>query len=186
MNADATSAEQNNELFGMRHWLYQVVPPLLMLGILFTTTRGAALIFLAGIFVFPVFISIISIIAKLIFYRKQKYFLVRPLLTIAMYILIIILTNWTYQIALTQTVQEAELIHHQCNKNLTCPEIPTGWKLKGSRVIRNDFGYWVKYTSSYYHDKGSFNIRVYQGRDLGNKISGGINLPLTVARDIDG
>jgi hypothetical protein len=78
MNSDI----DNKITFGVKHWLYQIIPPLLMLGILFSTDSGTALVFLAGTLIIPTLISAISIIVKLLKFKKRKYFLVRPLLTI--------------------------------------------------------------------------------------------------------
>lgn len=186
MNIGVTSTEKENETLGMKHWLLQVIPPSLMLSVFFTTTRGTSLVFIAGFLVLPVVISLISIIARLIFFRKRKYYLIRPILTIAVFILIFIIANWTYKIALDQTINEAGIIHQQCNENLACPENPVGWQIDGSRIRKNDLGFWLKYSASYYYNKGSFNIRVYQGPDLGDNIAGGVNLPFTVDPYIEG
>ena len=180
MTIDATSTEKENDKLGTKHWLFQVVPPSLMLCVLLTTTSGTSLVFLVGLFILPVLVSLISIIAKLIFLHKRKYYLVRPLLTIAIFMLLMIIANWSYKIALDQTVNEARIIHQQCNKNLVCPENPVGWQIDGSRLRKNDLGFWLKYSASYNYDKGSFNIRVYQGPDLGDNITGGVSLPFKV------
>ena len=179
------STEKNRQPLGMKHWLYQIVPPLLMLCVLFSTSSGTSLVFLAGIFIIPVLVSLISIIAKLIFFKKRKHYLVRPLLTIAIFILIFIIANWTYKIALDQTIDEARLIHQQCNDNFACPENPAGWQKDGSRIRKNDLGFWLKYSAAYYYNKDSFNIRVYQGPDLGDNIGGGVNLPFKVDRYVE-
>ena len=180
MDIDVASTEKENKTLGMKHWLLQAIPPSLMLCVFFTTTSGTSLVFITGFLVLPVVVSFISIIAKLIFFRKRKYYLIRPILTIAVFILIFIIANWTYKIALDQTINEARIIHQQCNENLACPEYPVGWQIDGSRIRKNDLGFWLKYSASYNYNKGSFNIRVYQGPDLGDNIAGGVNLPFTV------
>lgn len=119
-----TTTEKINELPGAKHWLYQLIPPLLMLAILFTTNKGPALVFLAGIFIIPVLFSLISIIAKLIYFKKKKYFLPRPVLTIAIFILILSIAHWTYSVALEQAISTANIIHEQCNQDISCPENP--------------------------------------------------------------
>ncbi len=180
-----TFADKNRQTPGMKHWLYQIVPPLFMLCVLFATSSGTSLVFLAGIFIIPVLVSFISIIVKLIFFKKRKYYLIRPLLTIATFILILIIANRTYKIALAQTIDEARIIHQQCNHNLICPENPVGWQNRGSRIGKSDLGFWLKYSASYYYSKESFNIRVYQGPDLGDIIKGGVNLPFKVDRYVE-
>ncbi len=144
-----------------------------MLSILFVTRSGSSLVFLAGIFIIPVFISLISIIAKLIFFKKRKYYIVRPILTVAVFLLILITAHWTYKVAREEAIDVAKIIHQQCNKALSCPKYPAGWIVNGSRIKRNDLGYWLKYSASYYYKPECFYIRVYQGPDLGDNITGG-------------
>jgi len=165
----------------MKHWLFQVIPPLLMLGVFLTTTSGTSLVFLVGFMALPVLVSFISIVVKLIFYKKRKYYLVRPSLTITIFIVILVIANWTYRVALEQSVSTARTIHRQCNENAICPENPAGWQVDGSRISRNDLGFWLKYTASYYYDEQSFEIHLYRGPDLGDNITGGVNLDLKVS-----
>lgn len=157
-----------------------------MLAILFATDKGTALVFLAGIFILPVLISLFSIIYKLIFLKKRKHYLFRPVLTIACFLLIISIAQWTYQIALEQAINAAKIIHQQCNEDKSCPEMPIGWDINGSTRNKNDLGVWLTYSASYSYNPEKFDIRVYQGPDLGNHISGGVNLPFKVIRYRDG
>lgn len=179
-------SDNNNQLPGIKHWLFQIVPPLSMLGILLATEHGSALVFLAGIFIIPVLVSIISIIAKLIFFKKRKYYLIRPCLTIVIFILILTIAQWTYNIALEQAISSAEIIHKQCNENRQCPEHPDGWNVEDSRISRNNFGVWLKYSASYYYNEHDFNIRVYHGPDLGDHIIGGLDTQFRVEPYQDG
>ncbi len=180
MEIDVISAEKDNRSPGMKHWLFQITPPSLMLCVFFTTTNGTSLVFIAGFLVLPVIVSLISIIAKLIFYKKRKYYLARPLLTIAMFVLVLVVANWTYQTALDQTIGEARNIHQQCKDNGACPENPVGWQKDGSWVRKDELGFWLKYIASYHYANESFDIRLYRGPDLGDIISGGVNRPFKV------
>lgn len=180
MSAEAISADKGPEKPGMKHWLFQVIPPLLMLGVFLTTTNGTSLVFLAGLLLLPVLVSLISIVVKLIFYKKRKYYLARPVLTIAIFVLVLVIAHWTYQVALDQTVSEARTIHRLCNDNAVCPEKPAGWRIDGAWIRKTDLGFWLKYTASYTHHKQSFNIRIYRGPDVGDNITGGVNLPFAV------
>jgi len=159
---------------------------LLMFGVLLTTTSGTSLVFITGFLLLPVLVSLISIIAKLIFIRKKKYYLVRPLLTLAVFVLVLWFANWMYQLALEQTVDAASAIHQQCNEDSACPESPAGWRNETSGVSKRDFGFWFKFIALYQSSQGSFSIRVYQGPDIGDTITGGVNLPIKVARYEDG
>lgn len=177
---DMTSTGKCNQTLGKKHWLLQVIPPMSMLGLLMATTSGTSLVFLAGFLILPVLFSLISIVAKLIRFKKRKHHLVRPLLVIAMFILIIHIANWSYEIALEQTINEARIIHDQCNENMTCPENPVGWQVDNSMLRKDDLGFWLKYTALYYYDKAGFNMRVYHGPDTGDNIAGGVNIPFKV------
>ena len=180
------SPDNNNKTPGWKHWLFQVIPPLSMLGIFLATDKGTALVFIAGIFIIPFFVSLISIIVKLIFFTKRKYYLIRPCLTIVMFFLILTIANLAYNIALEQAISSAKVIHEQCNKDLVCPEQPEGWVVDGPKIKNDNFGSWLKYPASYYYNEHSFNIRVYQGPDLGENIIGGVNVPFEVIRYQDG
>ena len=180
------SSDNNNEALGIKHWLFQVIPPLSMVGVLFATNKGSALIYLAGILVIPVLISFFSVIIKLIFFKKKKYFLIRPCLTIAIFILLFAIFQWSYDIALEDAISSAKVIHQQCNDDLVCPERPEGWEVDDSRIRRNDLGTWLKYSASYYYKATTFVIRVYQGPDLGENITGGVDVPFEVSRYKEG
>ena len=182
MGSDMPTSKKTAVNPGWKHWLFQVVPPLLMLCLFLATSSGTSLVFMAGFLILPVLISLISIIAKLIFFKKRKYHLVRPALTVAVFILIFVIAHWTYAMALEHTVREAREIHRQCNRNQVCPASPAGWQGKDSWVRRNDLGFWLKYTASYYRDGNRFSIRLYQGPDLGDVINGGVDFPFAVAR----
>ena len=186
MEIETAATDKINQPPGIRHWLFQVVPPLLMFGVLLTTSSGTSLVFVAGLLLLPVLVSLISIVAKLIFFSKKKYHLLRPLLTIAVFVLIMWFANWTYQIALDQTVNEASSMHQQCNEELACPESPAGWQKERSGISKKKFGFWFKYIALYQYNKGSFSIRVYQGPDIGDTITGGVNFPFKVAPYEDG
>jgi predicted membrane protein len=172
--------EKNNIKPGIRHWLFQIVPPLFMLSILLFTRNGSSLVFLAGFFVLPVLISFFSIIFKLILFKKKKYFLLRPILTIITFLLILGIAQWTYNFALEQATNEVKTIHETCNKKMTCPSNPEGWKVNSTSIRRDDFGFWFKYPAIYSYDPEKLNIRVYRGPDIGEVITGGVNLPFEV------
>ena len=177
-----SSVEDNDKTLGAKHWLYQTIPPLLMLGILFSTDKGTALVYLAGLFIIPTLFSFISILIKLSNLSRKKYYLVRPILTIVIFFLILVISQWTYNIALEQATRAAQTIHDECNLKAYCPDNPIGWEVEDARITKRDLGFWLKYSASYYYKKEYFNIRVYQGPDIGETITGGVNLPFKVER----
>lgn len=171
---------ENEKEINVKHWLFQILPPLSILCILFLTDNGTSLVFLAGIFIIPFLISIFSVIAKLIQFKKKKYFLVRPLLTIVFFFFIFVIAHWTYKVALKETISAAKIIHEECNQNLICPENPVGWNVDDSSVKRNKFGFWFKYTAIYSYQPKSFKIHIYRGPDTGVDINGGVEIPFNV------
>lgn len=185
MNTDMADAESAVAPAKLRHWLLQILPPVLAFCILLMTASGSSLVYLVGFLVLPVLFSLISIIAKLICFHRKKRFLVRPLLTIAVFMAIFAIGTWTYQHALEQAIDAARLIHQQCNRDAICPQHPAGWQRDGSMLRRDDLGSWLNYIALYRYDSASFSIRIHQGPDLGDVISGGVNLPFTVARYIE-
>ena len=165
---------------GKKYWLSQTLPPLLMFGVLFLTENGTALVFLTGFLLLPVLFSFISIIAKFIRFKRRKYFMLRPFLTILNFSLIIGIAIWTYETALEQAIQAAEVLQKSCNENLVCPENPPDWIVSDGRISRSDLGIWFKYTASYTYRPEGFNIRVYHGPDVGHIIKGSIEDPVEV------
>ena len=111
--------------------------------------------------------------------------MVRPVLTIIFFFLILLISQWTYNMALEEATNAARIIHESCNKNKVCPESPDGWEIDGSRRSRNDLGFWFKYIASYSYKPDSFTIHVYQGPDIGDDISGGVNISFNVSRYVE-
>lgn len=177
-----TNQAAKGKRFGAGHWAFQILPPTLILGTLFMAGNGAALVFLVGFFLVPFFFSFLSIILKLLAFRSRKYYLPRPVLTVTFFFLVLAIAQWSYRVALDQATAAAQELHEQCNASGVCPENPAGWSIDGTRVSRNDFGFWHTYSASYSYNPESFDIRVYQGPDIGDVISGGVDLSFEVQR----
>lgn len=171
---------------GVKHWLFQLLPPLIVLGCILSTREGPNLIFLTGVLFLPALVSAISIIGKLILFNKRKYFLFRPLLTIFALFGLITLAHHSYQSALAQTKIAAEQIQQTCQAQQQCPEHPSGWRDEGSTTRKYEFGTWIKYPAVYYTKTDVFEIRLYQGPDLGHIIEGGITTSIVVSPYQDG
>ena len=174
-----------NQRPGRRHWLLQVLPPLTILVPMLSTRNGPGLVFLIGIFVIPVLVSLISIVFKLVTFRKRKYFLLRPVLMVLLFVGAMWITQWSYSVALEQAEDAAAQLQRQCQSDGVCPPSPDGWNVDGKRISRRDLGAFYKYSASYYYDANHFDIRVYQGPDLGDVITGGVDAPLRVERYVE-
>jgi hypothetical protein len=172
--------------FGIRHWFFQAAPPsILLLATLLGTRNGTALVFLAGLFIIPVLVSLLSIVFKLLDLSNRKYFVLRPSLTVFFFATILTIAHLTYEAALDDVTYAAESLRQQCRTQLACPEQPDGWNRDGQRLSRRDLGVWYKYSATYVYDPHRFDIRVYQGPDLGHIISGGIDMPVAVSAYIE-
>ena len=179
------SLNSASKRFGVRHWLFQIAPPTLILLTLFSTRNGAALVFLAGFFVIPVLVSLISIVLKLFAFRTRRYFLPRPALTVVFFTAVLAIAHWSYAAALGQATNAAERLHSQCQSDLACPAEPKGWEVDGRRISRRDLGTLYKYSASYHYNPDSFDIRLYQGPDLGHVLTGGVDVPFRVATYVE-
>ena len=176
------AAEQH---YGLKHWLLQVIPPLTILVPMLSTRNGPGLVFLIGIFVIPFLISLVSIIFKLVTFRKRKYFLLRPALMVVLFVAAMSVTQWSYSVALKQAEDAAMQLQRQCQTDRVCPTNPAGWNVDGKRISRRDLGAFYKYPASYYYQQEYFDIRVYQGPDLGDVITGGVDVPVKVERYVE-
>jgi hypothetical protein len=148
-----------------------------MLVIVLMAGNGSALVFLAGLFLIPALISLVSLIIKLVFFSTRKYYLLRPFLTVLLFVLIIFIANWSYDMALAEAVTEAGKIQAECNAGSGCPAAPAGWE-SGSSGIRKRVGSWYDYLMFYTRRDTTFTIHVYQGPDMGHDIHGGVGIPL--------
>ena len=186
MNTESAALQAHTRPPAIRHWLLQTLPPLLMFGIFFMTRSGSALVFLIGFLLLPVLISLISIVAKLVRYRQRRRYLLRPILTVAVFISIFAIAESTYQAGRTQAIAAGRVIQQQCQLQGACPDTPAGWQKIDSRVRKNDLGNWLHYIAMYQQDGRRFSIRLYRGPDIGDVISGGVDQPFTVEPYLDG
>ena len=179
------TSQNSGRQFGVRHWVYQTAPPLLLLFTLYGTDRGGSLVYVAGFFAIPALVSVVSICFKLLDIRNRKYFLLRPGLTVFFFSMILLVANMSYEVALRQATQSAEIVHERCIADRSCPSEPAGWEIDGLRPVRRDLGAVYKYTATYFHEPDTFRISLVQGSDLGHQITGGVSTPLDVRRFAD-
>lgn len=181
MTREQTATQPITGKPGLRHWMLQLLPPLSMFSVLAMTTSGTSLVFLTGFLLLPVLISLLSLIVKLVFFHKRKYYLARPLLTIAVFALVLVIADRTWAQARVQAFEEARRIQQLCAANRVCPERPPGWQADGSRIRKTDLGFWIHYPAAYFLDGENFRIRLYRGPDLGDILTGGPDLDVEIA-----
>ena len=156
---------------GTKHWLFQILPPCLMLLPLLITKDGTGFVFLAGIFILPALISILSILIKLFSFKRKKHFFLRPILTVLFMVFLFVVASWSKSIALEEAVTIAESLLNQCNAMSKCPDKPDGWEIDRYSA-RAKLGSWYKYHASYTTDEQGFKISLYYGPDYSDLISG--------------
>ncbi len=181
VSSETTAVADKSAEFGTKHWLFQVIPPVLLLILVLSIVKANSLVFLVGAMALPFLFSLVSVLVRLIRFRRGKYYLARPVLTIGVFLLLFLVANWTYDIALEQAVSEGRSIQQQCNQDSVCPDTPEGWSREGSTVMKNDLGFWLKYSAWFFREKdNAFVVRLYRAPDLGHDIRGGVDLPFTV------
>ena len=105
---------------------------------------------------------------------------------VVLFIAAMSVTQWSYSVALEQAENAAAQLQRQCQNDGVCPSNPAGWNVDGKRISRRDLGAFYKYPVSYYYQQPDyFNIRVYQGPDLGDVITGGVDTPVSVDRYVE-
>ena len=170
MTKDETKAEFRP---GLKHWLFQLLPPFLMLVPIIITKDGTGFVFLAGIFIFPTLISILSVLFKLFSFNKNKYYFARPILTVLFMAVLFVISLWSQSIAKEQALTIAKSMLAECITKLKCPDKPVGWEIDGYNA-RTKLGGWYKYHASYMADEKGFQISIYYGPDYADLISGNI------------
>lgn len=162
------------------HWVYQVVPPLLLLFIF--TTNGPGLWFTMSVVLFAGFISFISILGKLFKLKKNKKFFLRPILTISIAFLILIIANYSVNEAKEKTLEIAKDIEKTCQKNNRCPKTLSNWQeLKADKRYKTKVGKYIKYPVFYNNLGNHFTLYFYQSLDLGTEYSSGVNGNLAIS-----
>lgn len=176
--------QHSGRQYGLKHWALQTVPPMLLLLFLYGTDRGTTLIYITGIFALPALVSCVSICFKSLDFRNRKNFLVRPALTVLFFGITILIAQLSYDVALKEATESAEVLRKQCISDHSCPQEPPGWSRDGLRSIRRDVGVGYKYTATYNHDPQDFRIWLARGTDLGHLITGGVETPLHVTQTL--
>ncbi len=157
------------------HWTSQIIPPLSLM-VLFSR-HGPGFWFLIGIPILCLLISSITLAIKLCNFKKNKRFLIRPILTISISSVLFIIASYSYNVATAEADEIFKIIDAQCKLNNACPLQIKGWKeLEAGKRYRTKVGGYITYPLTYYNSENKFSLYLYQSLDLGKYYEGGINL----------
>ena len=164
------------------HWSSQIVPPLLCIFIF--STHGPGMWFLLGIPLFCLLISVISLSIKLFNYKKNKIYIVRPLLTIFIALLLFSIATTSYNIAKIETIEIAKKIEEECKLKSICPKNIKDWhSVSNFGDYKTKVGGFITYPLFYTYKEKEFSLYLYQSLDMGDTYTGGVNLDLNSSFD---
>ena len=74
MDIHTGSLQKSQNVIGTKYWLFQVIPPLSMLGVLFVTDKGPALVFLTGLdyIYFQYFLALFRLLPNYFLLEKEN------------------------------------------------------------------------------------------------------------------
>ena len=145
------------------HWFYQIIPPLLLL--LLFTRQGPGLWFATAVVFMLGFISIISILVMVFRFRKNKRFLLRPILTSVVAFSFYALATSSLKEAKEQAVTIAKNIEALCIKDNVCPQ----------SIEHPKVGHFVSYPIRYVNSGSDFTLYLIQSLDWGTRYSSGVS-----------
>ena len=161
------------------HWPMQLLPPLFIFSLI--TTNGPGLWFSMAALIFVILFSGISLFHKLITYKKNKIFLLRPVLSILFVSVVFGLANYSLGIAEKQAHDLAETFQMECKVNKICPKYIQNWKeIEANKTYVNKVGRFIKYPVTYSYLNDRFSLYLHQSLDLGKMYTGGITRPINI------
>jgi hypothetical protein len=115
-------------------WIWQIVPPSVMLCIFFGTWHiGTAMVI-----TIPFFYSLYRVISLGV--KRQFNLMLRPVLTFSFGAIIIVMGNYyTYQ-SMLYVKELAQTMQEQCNRDGYCAPPPGPWKISGSDYCEEVYG----------------------------------------------
>ena len=119
---------------GALHWMYQLIPPLLVLFsmlLLFFFKEGPMIMLGMTVVIGAGLVSTLSVLYFLVTFKKNKFFLVRPLLSILIAVVLFPVVNYTASQAEAETQALAEKIEAECRLKNKCPQSISSIKVGG-------------------------------------------------------
>jgi len=123
-----------NRLTNWWFWIWQILPPSVMLYIFFGTWHiGTAMVI-----TIPFFYSLYRVIS--LGAKRQFNLMLRPVLTFSFGAIIIVMGNYyTYQ-SMLYVKELAQTMQEQCNRDGYCAPPPGPWKISGSDYCEEVYG----------------------------------------------
>ena len=160
------------------HWSSQILPPLILL--MFFTTYGPGLLFVAGVIWIVGVISFISLLIKLINYKKNKRVVLRPIMAVLIAGIHFALVTYSVKIAEQETLEIAQNIEKECNLNMECPASIENWKDLKFKNGSTKVGNVIKYPVTYRTSGSKFTLHLHKSLDMGKNYSSGVKEALKV------
>jgi len=153
------------------HWAGQIIPPLTL--VMVFSTHGPGYWFLLSIPLFCVFISLITLMIRLLDLKKNKRIILRPILTIFISGSLFSLAIHSYSVAETQADEIYEHISSQCKNHQACVNALDRWEeVEANKTYRIKVGNFVTYPLTCYIIENGFRLYLYQSLDLGKSYEG--------------
>ena len=163
--------------FDLRFYIAQIIPPLVLLLVL--NAQGPGLWFIMGLPALCGLISLLSIIIKLFQFKKNKQRLIRPLLTVLIFVLIFSVAQLSYKHAHSLAQSQAQILLLSCQP--ACPKSINGWQQK-DEVSRSVLGDLISYPVFYRNKGNGFELELFQSNSFGDVFSGQAGGELRVER----
>lgn len=159
-----------------------VLPPFLLLFLVYRPSSGAIIVVAIGISSIVIFISAISLLAKIVRYlylrSKEKEFpkikFLRPLLSIVISVWLVSFAQQFKQPAEEYLWQQASAIQKSCDENKVCPTALEGWENKQGLVRKTHLIKNVKFFVFYFVTDKTFEVHLSYGFDSGYFLKGGV------------
>lgn len=117
-------------------WVFRILPPLMLLPLVFIPV-DILTILLWAIGWLCLFVSVYSLVSKLIRKKTSIRNLVRPILTVCIFSLAYVSLKVSFEIAKSESLAKANEILSICNKE-KCPQAVEGWQ-PTEHVIGNSY-----------------------------------------------
>ncbi|MGI0119856.1 hypothetical protein [Zooshikella sp. RANM57] len=119
-------------------------------------------------------ISGLSLVLKLIKFQKNKYRLIRPILTILVSGSLCSIAGYSYSVAQDEAKEIYKKIDAQCKQESKCPKKINGWeRFYDDNVYRTVVGNYITYPITYHHSETTFKLVLHKSLDLEDTYEGG-------------
>ena len=148
------------------HWLFQLCPPFTML--YFLSSYGPQLWIQLSLPCLCFLVSFISLISKLTNFQRSKSYLLRPVLTIMVFLLLYSLALLSYKRALHEAKIVYDEMSERCVSKDKCNINLEGWKLRDDGRYITSVGGLISYPLFFRSLDDGFHLHLYKSLDMGD------------------